>query len=1114
MTRTRTAQFDDDDLFPIPSGDSYGPGEVGDSDPYAPDDYPISTWVVIDGVKVPCTVDDLAAGQLTVLDGLSFSWGRDSAVDQPDTNTCAFTLREQDPEGTAENLYPFDPGFEQGPLPWDSYDGAAVTLDPAHAHSGSFSMHLSGGTAPAWAVMTLPKRLKRGGSYVMTMWCWLPEGSTDPVMIRYDPASAMGVDSRPSTTVGQWEKLTFWFNADNANNDDRFYIRSTNAGGEVWIDDITLVENTFPVERVEAQPPSRQADYTFYRTAGPDVNQGVASDGTYYYTIGSGSTRLTKYDRDWRQIATRDISADVTGATTTHVSAPLALNGYIYCPVHNDPRAIIARWRADDLSFVDQIMVTGNSDMASAALGWDEANQEFIIPGFYSDEETLQRFDPDFNYLGSIPTDITQPQGVFVYGDRIYVHGDRKAFGTNTRGLISILKDGSDPVMEIPEPIQEPEGCCIGPGNLITLALNRSSGGKYAIDEYAIPPITVTQPGHDFDLDLDIHVGSKVEVWSQAAVPVANSEVMQQTGFDQWNGQALPDDRWISIDNEQPDPPRVSRWKNSDPAVWIIRQDQFAAWTPQIAFPPAPFVTDGSDAQPAAWDLVPRLLPGQSWTCKATVYAPPGTKVSLTGWAYSGPHPADRVKIISATGGHRVVTGSSAQMLGDGTGWFDLQATFTLPDDLTDPAGYWIVPGLLIDPLPSPLTWTQTAGRWDQQVLRWIDLQRVGISYLSLLQAEASIRPALVWSGEVTSLVMQAAGYKAATTAVTASDLSSVLANVKVGDDPWPSQTVQERANAIMALIPTSPPLVIDPGLQNTVVSYRDVDAQPPLGLLQDLAQTAGGVLWITAHATQGVYLWMEDPRNRENVRRFAIDDTTGAVYITNDAGDQVSVAILSANDVLRDPVQWTQDVNQIITQASISWLEQIPAGEGEQASTEDHTVVVRDTQDRIDRYGIRDISVSTELTTAEDAENLADRILALSRGTGWIFDGLQLDTILLCRDIATVDYPHRLTTVLDLLDATTRIGYALTLIDMPAWTPTGAVRSVYVDGGTYTWADHRWQLELTATPSAGQGQSATWADFDGTGVTWADFAPNKITWLDAYGTAGPTVQAQLEGAE
>jgi hypothetical protein len=57
--------------------------------------YPISTRVVIDGVQAYDDGDSFLAGLPTIVDGLSFTWGRQTNVDQPDPGTCTFTLHEE-----------------------------------------------------------------------------------------------------------------------------------------------------------------------------------------------------------------------------------------------------------------------------------------------------------------------------------------------------------------------------------------------------------------------------------------------------------------------------------------------------------------------------------------------------------------------------------------------------------------------------------------------------------------------------------------------------------------------------------------------------------------------------------------------------------------------------------------------------------------------------------------------------------------------------------------------------------------------------------------------------------------------------------------------------------
>lgn len=608
-------------------------------------------------------------------------------------------------------------------------------------------------------------------------------------------------------------------------------------------------------------------------------------------------------------------------------------------------------------------------------------------------------------------------------------------------------------------------------------------GGTVAVSG---PAIELTDTATTLDV---IHVGSDVQVWTGGEIPSDDTgNTVLDVDFAAMVDGPVPTNRYANIAGEPAD------ITVEDDAAWFTRTGDYD-WASTVAFSPLPFADDGTN--PDAWDSVARLLPGQAWPYTATVWVPPGAGVRLAAYAYVNPHktPAPVAAIVVDDDDDPV------SVVGDG-GWHTIGGNVSLPAGF-DAAGAWIAAGLVWDPMPAALTWAQTPGAWSVQTPRWMDLNRGGASRLTIEQVGPSEREVLVWAGQVTTLVGQAAGDHAFTTAVTASDLSAILANLKVGDEPWQVESVEDRAGRIMALVPTAPAITVDTGLQGTNVSYRDVDAQPPLSLLQDLAQTAGGVMWVTAHATLGVYLWMEDIDGRASVRRFVIADGTNTVSIEFRDGSAGKVAVISARDVLRDPVAWTQDVSQVITQVTVGWLEQLVDEDG-LPTTEEHSEITQAEQAIVDRFGLRDMSVSTELITAVDAGNLASRTLAQARNTGWIASGVNLDTILLERDIPTVEYPRRLAVVLDLLDATRRIGAAITLTELPEWTPPGAVASVYVEGGTYTWSDHRWELELTVSPAAGQGESARWEDFAGTPARWSDFRTNRITWSDAFGTAGP----------
>lgn len=1064
-------------LFPDPHESA-----PGDYSPGA-DDYPIETWVDIDGVLAPCTPEELRTGQPTILDGLSFSWGRDTSVDQPGPNTCAFTMREQlhfkgegvnqvtdptfsDPE---MNAIRFPPEFE--------VEGGQVTIAPeAGVPNRAFD--------PSFADAT---GISSGGASIIQVG-----GGVNNIPTLYGDTALTVRQSSTGTDTTQIYPTAYIQNA--------YFDDTTDRKREVVLEKGKTYNASI---YVRADPGGRTTNANALKLnlimnyddgtaqdAGWALSEAGTPDGQWHrvsvvFTVPSNALK----------IGFRAISNYIGTATQVGVGAVRSIWDGLQITEgpelydYRDPENIPA-----DSSDSYRVWILGDRLASKSSTAYPpapapSAGQLPVVPG--------QTVTFGITVTASVPNREVRWQVAKYRDDGSYLGNSYLAANT-----------------KVPAGGLRFESTYTVPADTYFIAVAFTVEGTFGGSVTFSDP-SISYSGGQTALDT-IHVGSQVEVWSRAEIPPYDAEVYDPS---QWfrNGVGELDPRyWTVVEGDHPDTNvhlGRSTATSSDPTYVELTKPGDYDWYTEVAFSPSPYDTTGTN--PTAWDLLPRLSTGITWRASVMVQVPPQTVATLTAYAFTGPEKTDRLADIPLSGAS--VTGPDAQMT-DGMQWLPIAADVTLPAALSDPAGYFVVLGVRIEPMASPVPWNDPSVAdlaWRDIALRWIDLNTARVQMVSLEQAQSALRSVLVWSGEVTNLVAQSAGDEAYTVNITASDLSSILANVKVGDEPWPTEALSARAAKIMALIPSSPPLIIDSTLQATQVSYRDVDAQPPLGLLQDLAQTAGGVLWIAAHATEGAYLWMEDPRNREALRRFVIAaDGTVSIQEEGDAAT-ASVTTISAMDILRDPVNWVQDVSQVITQASVTWLEQIPpAGEGEEYSTEEHTVVVQDTQEVLDRFGVRDLSIGTELTSEADAMELAARLLALSRGVGWRASGLQYDTVLLIRDIDTVDYPARIDTAMDLLDATIRIGYAFTMVDMPEWTPAGAVRSLYVEGGSYTWEDGRWNLSLTATPAQGQGGSARWVDFEGTGVTWGDFRPNKIKWIDAYGTAGPLTALQLPEEE
>lgn len=355
----------------------------------------------------------------------------------------------------------------------------------------------------------------------------------------------------------------------------------------------------------------------------------------------------------------------------------------------------------------------------------------------------------------------------------------------------------------------------------------------------------------------------------------------------------------------------------------------------------------------------------------------------------------------------------------------------------------------------------------------------------------------LVWAGSVVTADAGAAGDYAVEVQVTATEPAASLADETIGDQPWPVQSAGTRVARIAELAQTdTAPITVDPTLAGVRLTARDVDAQNVLPLLQDVAQSVGGVLWSAADPDAGAYLWLEDPSNRASLRQFLNDATSGLVTITNNVP---ASSLVTAADLLRDPVRWRKDKTQAINSVDVTWQQQGIDDNGLPTATA-RTETITQPGAKI----IRKLSIETELVEQVDAVSLASHVFALSGSTGgWSASGLTIDTTALEFDLDEFEWGDRLAVINLLLDGRARLGRPLTLIDLPGWTPGGSQASVYVEGGTYSLASGRWTLELNVSSATGQGRSATFADFAGTGVRVRDFDPS-IKIRDAWGVSGP----------
>ena len=601
-----------------------------------------------------------------------------------------------------------------------------------------------------------------------------------------------------------------------------------------------------------------------------------------------------------------------------------------------------------------------------------------------------------------------------------------------------------------------------------TLEWGRTTASEQPDAETASFGVRVYDPPDDL-LSI-VHVGSSIDIYATGNVPSAgfDANTYADPGFD-----TAPDGPAGALADTVAAAAEIAGVQlqvtpSSAPAsVWV---------------PPKPFT-----ATPAGWDDIPTALAGETWRAAITITAPIGVPVDLALAGYTTPAAGSRVGVDAGT--LPTITGTGAPQ----NVTVDLHLTST-------PGPVWLALGVTLPVMFG--RWVDQVGTWAEQVGTWPDYgQRgswVALDNLELAPPAATVRRVLVHSGEVTDLAWAAVDDTTVDLDLISVDLTADLGNRPIGDEPWPVQTVETRAARIVELTGLPVALRIDDGVAGYQLSGRDVDAQPALDLLRDVAQSAGGVLWPATHATTGPYLWLEDPRNRAAVKELVVDPDSGLIVIRYVRENAPDLVVVSACDLLRDPVAWRQSVADVVTLVDVTWLEQTLNEDGELDPTERH--VIRSDTEAAAIYGTNRTSLSTELISAADATALADRMLAQASALTWRVDGITYDTRLVDADIDSLDNTSRMAALMQLLDGTTRIGLGVTLIDLPSYAPpAGDSVGSYVEGGTYTYDNDAWTLSLRMSPSPVAGQSATWAELD-PAWTWDQFDPD-IRWADLYGT-------------
>lgn len=330
-----------------------------------------------------------------------------------------------------------------------------------------------------------------------------------------------------------------------------------------------------------------------------------------------------------------------------------------------------------------------------------------------------------------------------------------------------------------------------------------------------------------------------------------------------------------------------------------------------------------------------------------------------------------------------------------------------------------------------------------------VQIDDVSIQTLTDASAWEAVRPRFV--GQVTD-VAAAPGVAGVTgpalVSVVAAGSLARLGRLVVGDTPWPAERDGARAARILALAAANAGVTVGPVDVGTVdVLGRDVDAQPALELLTELAGQAGSLL---VQRRDGTLEWHD-----ANHRR----------------GTPAVLAGLAAANILTGS-RWEQTLAGAVNDLTVGY------GTGDPQAT----VRVQDAPS-VAAYGRLAGSTGTALATLTDATVRAGDVVGRRSRPRWRVDGL---TVELLRTVS----PSQAASL-----AGAEVGSLLTLTGLPETGPFSAAR-MFVEGWSEEIAPDGWTLALDVTEYGLTGPSPRWVDVPAT-VKWSG-VPASTTWLAA----------------
>jgi len=342
---------------------------------------------------------------------------------------------------------------------------------------------------------------------------------------------------------------------------------------------------------------------------------------------------------------------------------------------------------------------------------------------------------------------------------------------------------------------------------------------------------------------------------------------------------------------------------------------------------------------------------------------------------------------------------------------------------------------------------------------------------------------------------------------ITADDALADLAETKIGDEPWESESAFARSVRIAELVSALVHSISwggDPGApaQTYTIRARDVDRQPALALMHELGESTDTGVYVAIGPDVGANPDADPPiagapSTIVLFHSLALDhpgnefgEVGGVFVIVPSTGGEL---VLSA-DHLRPQPDYRRSRSQALSEVTIVY------GPDPDAELEYTLAAPAAGVYRRERRG-------TELELTAEAQELAETLIR--RGVPiWHTDTLTWDADDgdPAGDAAAI--------LLSMLDSLTRIGQSVRLTDLPSWVPAEA-GFVFIEGGVLEYeADRvdkdddntgRWVITFSAIPAAGIGRGISYAETltEHPTMTYANIDP-AISYADALTVGVP----------